>query len=169
MDPSNHLQSLLQIQLASDASAVRHLPYCLSTLNKECLKPSAQSTKWTNRINSLLHSKESGARWAGLCLAYKSSCLSQKLMIDAAQSWISFALPLLSVRSTLSLVYNTVAYLFSREMNPFLLSRPSYDSWGWYSLQRSTFQNFTDKYLYPISSNSPVLWFLLRIAIQILN
>ncbi|KJA29888.1 hypothetical protein HYPSUDRAFT_31915 [Hypholoma sublateritium FD-334 SS-4] len=111
MEPSNHLQSLLQIQLASDASAVRHLPYCLSTLTKECLKPSAQSTKWTNRISSLLHSKESGARWAGLCLAYKSSLLSQKLMIDAAQSWISVALPLLSRNEPLPTVKAAVRLL----------------------------------------------------------
>lgn len=124
MDPSNHLKSLLQTQLASDASAVRHLPYCLSTLSVECLKPSAQSTKWTNRINSLLHSKESGARWAGLCLAYKSSLLSQSMMIDAAQSWIIIALPLLSVRQMRFLVSNIQAYLLSiREMSCFLPSR----------------------------------------------
>ncbi|KAF8913747.1 rRNA processing/ribosome biogenesis-domain-containing protein [Gymnopilus junonius] len=96
MEPGSNLKSLLQTQLASDASATRYLPYCLSMLTADSLQPSPHSTKWTTRINALLHSKESGARWAGLCLAYKSSLLSQGLMIDAAQSWITTALPIFS-------------------------------------------------------------------------
>ncbi|KAF8204795.1 rRNA processing/ribosome biogenesis-domain-containing protein [Pholiota molesta] len=85
MDSSTHLKQLLQ------TSAI-----CLSTLTKEHLQPSSHLTKWTTRIHSLLHSKEPGGRWAGLCLAYKSSLLSQSLMIDSAQSWVGVVLPLLS-------------------------------------------------------------------------
>ncbi|KAF9534746.1 rRNA processing/ribosome biogenesis-domain-containing protein [Crepidotus variabilis] len=94
METGSHIKSLLQFQLASDNSAARFLPYCLSTLNSECLLPSSHRTKWTTRINSLLHSKEPSARWAGLCLAHKSSMLSQSLMIECAQSWLSVIIPM---------------------------------------------------------------------------
>jgi hypothetical protein len=98
MDPGSHIKSLLQFQLGSDNSAVRNIPYCLSTLTSECLLPSPHVAKWTSRITSLLHAKESGPRWAGLCLAHKTSLLSQAIMIDCAQPWVVVALPALSVR-----------------------------------------------------------------------
>ncbi|KAF8969481.1 rRNA processing/ribosome biogenesis-domain-containing protein [Flammula alnicola] len=111
MEPGSHLKALLQTQLASDASAVRHLPYCISTLTAECLQPSSHLTKWTTRIHALLHSKESGGRWAGLCLAYKSSLLSQSLMIDSAQSWIGVCLPLFSRNEPLPTVKAAIRLL----------------------------------------------------------
>ena len=101
METSQHLKTLLQTQLASDASAVRHLPFALTSLTRESFKPSPHLAKWTTRIHALLHSKDSGARWAGLCLAYKTSILSQSLMIETAQSYLGVALPLLSVRVTI--------------------------------------------------------------------
>lgn len=103
MEAGQHLKTLLQIQLASDASAVRHLPFSLTSLTQESFKPSPHLAKWTTRIHALLHSKDSGARWAGLCLAYKTSVLSQNLMIETAQSYLGVALPLLSVRVTIQL------------------------------------------------------------------
>ena len=103
MEAGQHLKTLLQIQLASDASAVRHLPFFLTSLTQESIKPSPHLAKWTTRIHALLHSKDSGARWAGLCLAYKTSVLSQNLMIETAQSYLGVALPLLSVRVTIQL------------------------------------------------------------------
>ncbi|KAF4619590.1 hypothetical protein D9613_005172 [Agrocybe pediades] len=96
MEPGHHLKNLLQTQLASDASAIRHLPYCLSSLTAECFLPSSHLAKWSTRIHALIHSKESGARWAGLCLAYRTALLSQRIMIDLAQSWITAVLPMLS-------------------------------------------------------------------------
>ncbi|KAJ7068467.1 hypothetical protein C8F01DRAFT_1208022 [Mycena amicta] len=96
MDP-HPLKTLLQLQLGSDSSAVLHLPYTLASLTAASLLPSSHSSKWTARINSLLHAKTSDARWAGLCLAHKSALLSQAMMIECAQSWIGVALPLLSV------------------------------------------------------------------------
>ena len=103
MEAGQHLKTLLQIQLASDASAVRHLPFSLTSLTQESFKPSPHLAKWTTRIHTLLHSKDSGARWAGLCLAYKTSILSQNLMVETAQSYLGVALPLLSVRATIQL------------------------------------------------------------------
>lgn len=103
MEAGQHLKTLLQIQLASDASAVKHLPFSLTSLTQESFKPSPHLAKWTTRIHALLHSKDSGARWAGFCLAYKTSVLSQNLMIETAQSYLGVALPLLSVRVTIQL------------------------------------------------------------------
>ncbi|KDR83920.1 hypothetical protein GALMADRAFT_54559 [Galerina marginata CBS 339.88] len=96
MEPGSHLKYLLQSQLASDASATRYLPYCLSTLTAESFLPSSHLTKWTTRIHALIHSKDLGTRWAGLCLAYKTALLSQNMMVDSAQSWITGAFPVLS-------------------------------------------------------------------------
>ena len=103
MEAGQHLKTLLQIQLASDASAVRHLPFSITLLTRDSFNPSPHLAKWTTRIHALLHSKDSGARWAGLCLAYKTSVLSQSLMIETAQSYLRVALPLLSVRVTIQL------------------------------------------------------------------
>ena len=103
MEAGQHIKTLLEIQLASDASAVRHLPFYLSSLTQESFKPSPHVAKWTTRIHALLHSKDPGARWAGLCLAYKTSVLSQSLMIETAQSYLGVSFPLLSVRVTIQL------------------------------------------------------------------
>ena len=73
------LKTLLQIHLASDASATLHVPYILATLKPEHLAPTSHLPKWTNRIHSLLHSKEPGGRWAGLSLAIASARLSRSL------------------------------------------------------------------------------------------
>lgn len=99
MDPTAHpLKTLLQIHLASDISAANHLPNVLVFLNEECFLPSPHLVKWTTRINSLLHSKDSYGRWAGLCLACQTSRYSKEIMIEYAQGWLSVAIPLLSVR-----------------------------------------------------------------------
>ena len=123
MELGSHLKSLLQFQLASDASSVANLPYCLSTLTAECLLPSAHLAKWTSRINSLMHSKESGARWAGLCLAHKTSLLSQTIMIDCAQSWLVVALPTLSVREYILFSLSNLMCLTIRGTNPCQFSK----------------------------------------------
>ncbi|KAF8238885.1 hypothetical protein L208DRAFT_1421135 [Tricholoma matsutake] len=90
------LKSLLQLQLASDSSAVINLPLVLTSLTSDDFLPSSHLSKWTTRINSLLHSKEAGGRWAGLCLAQKTSLLSKNTMVEFSQSWLGVALPILS-------------------------------------------------------------------------
>lgn len=108
MDSSQHLKTLLQVQLASDSSAVLNLPYILGSLNTQCFAPSAHLSNWTTRIHSLMCSKDPGGRWAGLCLAHKTSLYSQNIMIEFAQSWIGIAMPAITVcASTLVRVYMT--------------------------------------------------------------
>ena len=98
MDSTHPFKTLLQLQLASDALAVLHLPYIISTLTAEALQPSPHTPKWSSRINSLIHSKDAGARWAGLCIARQTATYSQSLMLESAQSWVTTVLPLISVR-----------------------------------------------------------------------
>lgn len=97
MDAPHPLKALLQLQLASDSYAVLHLPYVLASLTSACFLPSPHTQKWTTRINSLMHSKDPGARWAGLCIAYHTSVFSKSTMIECAQNWLGVALPILSV------------------------------------------------------------------------
>jgi rRNA processing/ribosome biogenesis len=98
------LKTLLQLHLATDSSAVLHLPYILGALVPQTFNPpSAHTQKWTTRINSLIHSKDSGARWAGLSIALRTSVLAKSLMMECAQSWVGVVLPMLLVRLGLSI------------------------------------------------------------------
>jgi hypothetical protein len=98
MEAGSQLKSVLNLQLASDSSSVFHLPYVLSTLSKDSLSPSPHLAKWSARIISLLHSKDPGARWAGLCIAHKSALLSKSFMVESTASWLPIVIPMLSVR-----------------------------------------------------------------------
>lgn len=102
MASSNRLKDLLQLQLASDAYAVLHLPFVLESLSKEDFQPSAHTQKWIARVNSLIHSKDPGARWSGLCLAFQTAVFSRSIMLECAQNWVAAAMPLLVVRLGLS-------------------------------------------------------------------
>ncbi|KAM5534268.1 hypothetical protein V8D89_010878 [Ganoderma adspersum] len=94
MDGSHRLKGLLQLQLASDSYAVLHLPFVLETLSKEDFLPSPHTQKWIARVNSLIHSKDPGAKWSGLCLAFQTATFSKDLMLECAQSWVGAAMPL---------------------------------------------------------------------------
>ncbi|KAJ3907656.1 rRNA processing/ribosome biogenesis-domain-containing protein [Lentinula edodes] len=101
MDSTHPLKALLNFHLASDASAVVHLPFITGIITAKHFLPSPHLAKWTSRINSLLHSKDAGARWAGLCLAHRTSICSKLVMIESAQSWLGVAIPLLSKKEPL--------------------------------------------------------------------
>jgi hypothetical protein len=94
------LKTLLQLQLGSDAAAVLHLPYTLSSLKTDSLLPSSHTQKWISRINSLLHAKDAGPRWAGLCLANRTSILAKDIMVECAQTWVTSALQFLMVKTS---------------------------------------------------------------------
>lgn len=94
------LKSLLQHQLATDASTASHLPYVLDVLTEQHFNTSTHTPKWSARLSSLLHSKEPSARWAGLCLCLRTAELSKDIMIEFSSGWITVAIPLLSVRNT---------------------------------------------------------------------
>lgn len=98
MDGSHRLKEFLQLQLASDSYAVLHLPLVLETLSTEDFLPSSHTQKWIARVNSLIHSKDSAAKWSGLCLAFQTATFSKDLMLECAQSWVGAAMPLLMVR-----------------------------------------------------------------------
>ncbi|KAI0720268.1 rRNA processing/ribosome biogenesis-domain-containing protein [Cerioporus squamosus] len=93
--PAPRLKDFLQVQLASDAYAVLHLPFVLETLTKSDFLPSAHTQKWIARVNSLIHSKDPAAKWSGLCLAHQTALFSRDIMLESAQSWVGAAIPLL--------------------------------------------------------------------------
>ncbi|TDL29691.1 hypothetical protein BD410DRAFT_758724 [Rickenella mellea] len=90
------LAHILQVHFASDESAVANLPFVLSLLRKETFSNSPNLTKWSTRVNSLIQSKDPGARWAGLCVALESARLRREFLMEGAQGWITAALPMLS-------------------------------------------------------------------------
>ncbi|KAG0709826.1 rRNA processing/ribosome biogenesis-domain-containing protein [Suillus ampliporus] len=105
------LKSLLQLQLASDASSVFHLSFVLSTLSEDSLSPSPHLQKWTSRVTSLIHSKDAGARWAGICIAYRTSSLSKSIMTECAQSWAGLGLSIITKPEPLPLLKASIRYL----------------------------------------------------------
>jgi len=126
MQHENTVENLLQLQLSSDALAVRYLPSILSILSpahfssdsNESFSSQAGSgtnkfdnaahtqmapmipallNKWCMRVMSLMQSKDAGARWAGICLAKKTGELRRDVVLEYAQRWINLTLPPLSV------------------------------------------------------------------------
>ncbi|KIK44256.1 hypothetical protein CY34DRAFT_802866 [Suillus luteus UH-Slu-Lm8-n1] len=108
---SHPLKSLLQLQLASDTSSILHLSFVLSTLSEDFLLPSPHLQKWTSRVTSLIRSKDVGARWAGICIAYRTSTLSKSTMTEFAQSWAGLALSILTKPEPLPLLNASIRYL----------------------------------------------------------
>ena len=97
-DSVHPLKTFLHLQLATDNAAVQNLPYVIRFLSSQHLQPSPHLQKWMTRINSLIHSKDPGACWAGLSIACQTSLLSRDVMLESARSWVGAALPLFSVR-----------------------------------------------------------------------
>ncbi|KAI6003681.1 rRNA processing/ribosome biogenesis-domain-containing protein [Pisolithus albus] len=111
MDVPHPLQSILQSFLVSDASAVLFARQVLERLSPGCLAPSSHLQKWCTRITSLMHSKDPGARWAGICFAYRTSALSEDLLVEHARSWIGIVLPLLSKPEPTPILKISMRYL----------------------------------------------------------
>ncbi|KAI0284276.1 rRNA processing/ribosome biogenesis-domain-containing protein [Russula aff. rugulosa BPL654] len=114
-DSVHPLKTLLHIQLASDNAAVLNLPHVIRFLSAQHLQPSPHLQKWMTRINTLIHSKEPGACWAGLTIACQTSLLSRQVMLESAKSWVSVALPLFSVLPlpTLKTATRLLTHIFS--------------------------------------------------------
>ncbi|KAF8842739.1 hypothetical protein BDN67DRAFT_965401 [Paxillus ammoniavirescens] len=110
MEAPHPLQVLLQFHLASDASAVVHVPHVLEQLSPHYFAPSPHLQKWVIRITSLMHSKDPAARWAAICIAYRTSVLSRPLLIDNAQSWLGILLPLLSKPEPIPILKASIRY-----------------------------------------------------------
>ncbi|KAI9507018.1 rRNA processing/ribosome biogenesis-domain-containing protein [Russula earlei] len=115
-DSAHPLRTFLQFQLASDDAAVLNLPHVVQFLSPQHFKPSPHLQKWSTRINSLIHSKDPGARWAGLSIACRTSTLSRELMLENARGWVSAALPLFSKQEplpTLKAATRLLTHIFS--------------------------------------------------------
>ena len=143
-DSVHSLKTFLQLQLASDNTAVLNLPYLIQFLSPQHLQPSPHLQKWVTRINSLIHSKDPGARWAGLSVAYQTSILSRELMLENARSWVSAALPLFSVRVSIHTLFSWVSPC-ERNKSPCRRSKPLYGSSPISSLLQSIRQSSRGK------------------------
>ena len=97
MDDHGALKTYLHHITVTDASTVSNLPFLLRSLSVQDLASSVHIQKWLARIDSLLHSKDPSARWAGVCLALRTSTLSKSIMTEKAQGWLGTILPMLSV------------------------------------------------------------------------
>jgi hypothetical protein len=92
------LDVLLQYHLSTDQSAVVNLPSVIAALSPSLFhSDSPHIRKWTTRLSALIQAKIPGARWAGLCLARETALHDKGLMVECASTWVSIALPLLSV------------------------------------------------------------------------
>lgn len=116
-DTIHPLRTFLQLHLASDDAAVSNLPFVIQFLSPQHLQPSPHLQKWIMRINSLIHSKDPGARWAGLSIACQIALFSRELMLENARNWVGAALPLFSRKEepipTLKAVTRLLTYIFS--------------------------------------------------------
>lgn len=116
-DSIHPLRTFLQLHLASDDAAVLNLPFVIQFLSSQHLQPSPHLQKWITRINSLIHSKDPGARWAGLSIACQIALFSRALMLENARNWVGAALPLFSRKEepvpTLKAVTRLLTYIFS--------------------------------------------------------
>ncbi|KAL5527690.1 hypothetical protein ACEPAG_6491 [Sanghuangporus baumii] len=114
------LQTFLQLHICTDSAAVSNLPLVVNTLSTTSLESSPHLAKWTNRINSLIHSREPGARWAGITLALLTSRLSRSILISNAQNWVSVVLPTLFRNESLA-IWNVsirlIAFIFTSTVN----------------------------------------------------
>ena len=120
-DSVHPLKTFLHLQLASDNAAVLNLPYVIRFLSSQHLQPSPHLQKWMARINSLIHSKDSGACWAGLSIACQTSLLSREVMLESARSWVGAALPLFSVRVSTHTLFSWIS--LCEETSPFADSK----------------------------------------------
>jgi len=111
-DSIHPLRTFLQLHLASDDAAILNLPFVIQFLSPQHLQPSPHLQKWITRINSLIHSKDQGARWAGLSIACQIALFSRALMLKNARNWVGATLPLFSVRPS---IYALVPWLSSCE------------------------------------------------------
>lgn len=120
-DSVHPLKTFLHLQLASDNAAVLNLPYVIRFLSPQHLQPSPHLQKWMARINSLIHSKDPGACWAGLSIACQTSLLSREVMLESARSWVGAALPLFSVRVSTHTLFSWISRC--EETSPFADSK----------------------------------------------
>ncbi|CAG8601849.1 21078_t:CDS:10 [Gigaspora margarita] len=132
LDQTNLLHSLVVNYTLNDNKVDSFVPFILETianyqlLDTEKAGQEAGSAeqgsvhKWCTRINSLLQSKVSGAKWAGISFVKISIQQSETLFIQNLQSWSSALLTLLTrPESTLILsdVILTLSNIFGKTIN----------------------------------------------------
>jgi hypothetical protein len=101
MANQDQLQGLLSY-LSDENHIEAHLPFILESLlyNRHLDEESTDFTKfhkWITRLNSLLHSKNSTARWASISLINATCEQSNALYLANVSSWVLNILNVLQV------------------------------------------------------------------------
>ncbi len=88
--------------LNDDNTIDTNVPFILETITQYQLLSNVGEQlvlhKWCTRINSLLQSKITKAKWAGICFIKISLEQSEELFIQNLQSWTTTLMVLLTVR-----------------------------------------------------------------------
>ena len=124
MSTLDTLHTFLSLHLANDDTAAYHTPIILSGLHSQNVESSPNLSKWMNRINRLIDSRNSGARWSGLCLALETAKLSKNVMMGSGQTWATVVLPILSVSGLLTPVISPTQSHANRGLNLLLCGKP---------------------------------------------
>ncbi|GES91308.1 proline-, glutamic acid- and leucine-rich protein 1 [Rhizophagus clarus] len=99
------LTTLIANYTFNDNKIEAHVPFILETITQHQLLSSKNEPtreqqvalhKWCTRINSLLQSKVTNARWAGVCFIKISLKQSEELFVQNLQSWTTSLMVLLT-------------------------------------------------------------------------
>ncbi|PKY15679.1 hypothetical protein RhiirB3_427917 [Rhizophagus irregularis] len=125
MESAKFLTTLITNYTFNDNKIETYVPFILETITQHQLLSSKSESsreqqvalhKWCTRINSLLQSKVTNARWAGICFIKISLKQSGELFIQNLQSW---ATSLMKSEPTFILkeIITTLTELFNKTQN----------------------------------------------------
>jgi hypothetical protein len=106
-ESAKFLTTLITNYTFNDNKIETYVPFILETITQhQLLSSKSESSReqqvalhtWCTRINSLLQSKVTNARWAGICFIKISLKQSGELFIQNLQSWATSLMVLLTVK-----------------------------------------------------------------------
>ncbi|CAB4461775.1 uncharacterized protein OCT59_017489 [Rhizophagus irregularis] len=129
MESAKFLTTLITNYTFNDNKIETYVPFILETITQHQLLSSKSESsreqqvalhKWCTRINSLLQSKVTNARWAGICFIKISLKQSGELFIQNLQSWATSLMVLLTKSEPtfiLKEIITTLTELFNKTQN----------------------------------------------------
>src|SRR5688572_28817960 len=101
IESSKLLTTLITNYTLNDDTIDTNVPFILETIIQYQLLSNVEEQlvlhKWGTRINSLLQSKVTKAKWAGICFIKISLEQSEELFLQNLQSWTTTLMTLLAV------------------------------------------------------------------------
>ena len=120
-ESSKFLTTLIANYTFNDSKIDTYVPFILETITQHQLLSSKNELssreehqvalhKWCTRINSLLQSKVTNARWAGICFIKISLKQSEELFMQNLQNWTTSLMVLLTVKCMVTYIYSNCTY-----------------------------------------------------------